>query len=351
LPTARPQITPAQPPAQFGAARQKITQNGVRLEGNAFIKRPELEVKASTIALDYNTKSIQEVRARGNVYFKVNLPPRGGGAPALIEARAAEADLDPATRTLVLRGNVSGFYQIAGGGRNSLSGQKVTLTYIGQQLTASSEGSVRVVLPAETINQGQSGSTTALGSVVITAAKADVNGQNGSITFSGNARALSTDGPNKFDFSAPSFILTRGPGGTIDVLKSNGRTRIGLDLPPDPQSRAANVTATATTPGNTQSSSGSIGKPTRVEAEANAVTVTRASNTLVLEGDVKGFYRLQPAGQSAGDYPFAGDRVVVRYDAEAANTASPTGGFQLDVSGLPGAPSVVSVPSFDVFGQ
>jgi hypothetical protein len=279
-------------------------------------------------------------RARGNVFFKVNLPPRGGGPAARIEARCAEADLDPSTRTLVLRGNVSGFYQQAGGARNSLSGDRVTLTYVGDQLSASTEGRVRVVLPAETINQGQSGSTAALGSVVITANKADVNGQNGSITFSGNARALSLDGANKFDFSAPSFTLTRGAGGTIDTLKSNGRTRIGIDLPPDPARPAATNAAT-----NASTQSSGVGKPTRVEAEANAVAVTRATNTLVLEGDVKGFYRLQPAGQAAGDYAFAGDRAVIRYVPEDAGNA-PVAGFQIDVSG---GPSTVQVPSFDVF--
>jgi hypothetical protein len=34
-----------------------------------------------------------------------------------------------------------------------------------------------------------------------------------------------------------------------------------------------------------------------VEAESNSITVTRATNTVVFEGKVNGFYRLQPAGQ------------------------------------------------------
>jgi lipopolysaccharide export system protein LptA len=74
--------TPA--PAQFGADRQVATASGVRLVGNAFIRRPELTVTADAIGLDYSEKAIKEVRARGKVFFRVSLPPRGGGAPALL---------------------------------------------------------------------------------------------------------------------------------------------------------------------------------------------------------------------------------------------------------------------------
>jgi hypothetical protein len=73
---------PASAPAQFGAARQILRPSGIRLEGNAFIRRPELQVTADAIALDYSaaSKAIRDVRARGKVFFRVNLPPRSGGA-------------------------------------------------------------------------------------------------------------------------------------------------------------------------------------------------------------------------------------------------------------------------------
>lgn len=331
--------TPAGAPAQFGAARQILRPNGIRLEGNAFIRRPELQVTADAIALDYSaaSKAISDVRARGKVFFRVNLPPRSGGAPALIEARCNAADLDPNTRTLILTGNVNGFYQIQGGPRNLLSGDKVTLNYVGDQLTASSVGKVRVVLPAENFNTGATGSaTTAIGAVTITANRADVNGATGAVTFSGAARAVSTEGPNKFDVTAPAFVLTRGENDTIGTLKtSGGRARVKFDLPPDPVG-----TATATA-----ERSGGVGRPTYVEAESNVITVTRANNTVVFEGKVNGFYRLQPAGQEATDYPFTGDRAIIRYVTDAQANANNPAGLNAEVIG---APSTIGAPAFNL---
>jgi lipopolysaccharide export system protein LptA len=332
---------PTTAPAQFGALRQIIRPNGIRLEGNAFVRRPELQVNADAIALDYSAaaKTIGQVRARGKVFFRVSLPPRGGGAPAQIEARCTAADLDPNTRTLVLTGNVNGFYQVQGGPRNLLSGDKVTLTYVGNQLTASSVGKVRVVLPAENFAAGSSGApSTAIGAVTITANRADVNGATGVVTFSGAARAVSTEGPNKFDVSAPTFTLARGESGTIDTLKSvGGRARVKIDLPPDPARGAA---ATA----GRDSGSG-VGRPTQVEAEANSVTVTRANNTVVFEGKVNGYYRLQPAGQEATDYPFTGDRAIIRYVTDAQANANTPAGLNAEIIG---APSSIAAPDFSL---
>ncbi|HEX8237428.1 MAG TPA: hypothetical protein VF600_15815 [Abditibacteriaceae bacterium] len=332
---------PANAPAQFGGARQIIRSNGIRLEGNAFIRRPELQVNADAIALDYSAaaKSIGEVRARGKVFFRVNLPPRGGGAPAQIEARCIAADLDPNTRTLVLNGNVTGFYQVQGGPRNLLSGDKVTLTYVGNQLTASSVGKVRVVLPAENFASGGAGSaSTAIGAVTVTANRADVDSATGMVTFAGAARAVSTEGPNKFDVTAPAFMLSRGASGTIDTLKtSGGRARLKIDLPPDP-ARSGGATAERDNASN-------VGRPTHVEAESDTVTVTRANNTVVFEGKVNGFYRLQPAGQEAGNYRFTGDRTIIRYVMEAQANATTPAGFQVEVTG---DPSSIEAPTFNL---
>jgi lipopolysaccharide export system protein LptA len=345
-------------PAQFGAARQILRPNGIRLEGNAFIRRPELQVTADAIALDYSTtsKAIRDVRARGKVFFRVNLPPRSGGAPALIEARCNAADLDPNTRTLVLTGNVNGFYQVQGGPRNLLSGDKVTLNYVGDQLTASSVGRVRVVLPAENFNAGTTGNaSTAIGAVTITANRADVNGATGAVTFSGAARAVSTEGPNKFDVTAPTFTLERGENGTIGTLKTSGvRARVKFDLPPDPAQATTGGTATpaSATPAAATPAAGAaterragVGRPTYVEAESNTITVTRASNTVVFEGNVKGFYRLQPAGQEATDYPFTGDRAIIRYVTDAQANANNPAGLNAEVIG---APSTIGAPAFNL---
>jgi lipopolysaccharide export system protein LptA len=329
---------------QFGANKQTLTANGIRLEGNAFIRRPELDVRASIIALEYSERAIKKVTARGKVFFRINLPASAtagaaAGKPARIEATCDMADLDPnlATRRLTLTGNVNGFYQIEGGPRNLLSGKKVTITYVGQNLSASSDGAVRVVVPAETFQNAGDAPSTAIGTVVIKADRANVDGATGQVTFAGNASAVSSDGPNKFNFSAPSFVLTRGANGTIDTLKSaGGRTRVKLDLPPDP---AAPATASAT------SSASRIGRPTQLEAEADSVVVTRANNTVVFEGKVSGSYRLQPANAPAGDYKFQGDRAVIRYVPSEQATAKTLAGLQVEVTGNP---SSIEAPQFEL---
>jgi hypothetical protein len=88
-----------------------------------------------------------------------------------------------------------------------------------------------------------------------------------------------------------------------------------------------------------------------VEADADTVTVTRASNTLVLQGKVAGAYRLQPAGQEPTNYPFRGDRAIIRYVPEAQATASAAAGFQVELLGNPATreQSVVEAPAFSLF--
>lgn len=350
---ARAQAAPTR--ADFGANKQVLRDNGVRLEGNAFINRPELQVKADVIALDYDNKEkkIQQVRAVGRVRFKMDLPPRDGGAPAHVEATCNNATLDPATRTLVLTGQVDGFYQIRGGGQNSLKGDRATLIFPqSKQLSVDLEGGksgVRVVVPAETLN-----SSTSVGTVVITAQSARIRGAQSTATFTGNAHAVSNDGPSKFDITAPEFIISRGAGDTIDTLKTAGRTLLKIDLPPD---ATPNKAATPDTTANTNSgaSANNISRPTYMEVSSDALTMNRSDNTMVFDGRVTGFYRLRPVGAPASDYNFNGDRAVVRYaqpaDSTVAATSTPPvatsklAGLQVEVTGKP---STIQVPEFNL---
>jgi len=325
------------PRAEFGADKQILRPNGVRLEGNAFIRRPELDARADAVALDYTEKNITQVRAVGNVYFRVDLPPKAGTSakPVKIEARCAKATLDPNTRVVTLEGNVDGYYQIEGGGKNLLSGDRVTIQQVGDQYVSSVQGNVRVVLPAETLNPNGSNSQN-FGAVTITSERTDIDQKTGVVTFSGNARARS-EGATGFDVAAPSFTLTRGASGTIDTLKTSGKTLIKIDLPPEP----ARAGAPAAAPDAPTSA-----RPTHVEAIANSATVIRGDeNTLVLEGNVEGFYRLQPSGAAAADYRFNGDRAVIKYAKPegATNTGLVPEGLQVEVTGKP---SAIQAPAF-----
>jgi hypothetical protein len=95
-----------------------------------YIKSPQLNATANTVAFDYVDKQITAVRAQGSVNLKMNLVPRGGGTPARVETTSNSATLDPVKRVLVLSGNVNGFYQLTGGPRNTLRGTRATITYL-----------------------------------------------------------------------------------------------------------------------------------------------------------------------------------------------------------------------------
>jgi lipopolysaccharide export system protein LptA len=336
----------------FEAQKQIIRPNGARLEGNARIRSPQLDVAANVIAFDYSGSQITEVRALGGVTIKVNLAPQGGGAATRIEAKSSEANLDPVQRTLVLSGNVDGWYQMGDSPRNTLSGKKATLRYgADRQLLATVEGPIRFVIPAENIPQS-SAQTTAIGTVVVTSQSLDVNTTTGTATFTGNARAVSTDGPNKFDVAAPSFVISRGVTGTIDTLKTSGRTLIKVDLPPDPArpaARAATVSTTASAPAARSTTTGrrstDVGRPTHVEVAADMVTVRRADNNMVFEGNVKGFYRLEPAGEPPTNHDFTSDRAVIRYVLETAASASNPAGLQVEILGKP---ATIEAPQFNI---
>ena len=329
---------PAASGFDFGAKKVTARTNGVRLDGNAFIKSPQLDARANTVAFDFAGRAVTSVRAQGAVNLKVNLLPRGGGTAARIETKSNAATLDPVNRVLVLTGNISGFYQLQGGARNSLSGTKATISYPANgQFTAVVEGGtggVRIVLPQVV---GATPGAGNIGTVVVTARNLSINSQDGTATFAGNARAISNDGATKFDIAAPSFVLRRNAAtSALESLRSTGRTLLKVDLP-------QNATAAATTPTSTPSSS-TAARPTYIEVASDAVVVLGGANgaqlgTLTFEGNVSGFYRLVGSDGAVSNFPFKGDRAVIQ------NTGSAADNFQLEVTG---APVEIQAPTFDL---
>jgi lipopolysaccharide export system protein LptA len=344
---AQTRATPAAPTGfRFSAPRTIYRTNGVRLEGTsgqlARVQSSQIDVTAQVIAFDYANNRITAIRAQRNVSFKLNTP---GAQNVRVEAQTNEATFDPILRngqyTLVLRGNVRGFYEI-GGARNTLQGENATLRFgkqAAQDLTAEVSGGtegVRLVLPSAA--SASNGLLT--GTVTIQATRATVNQKEGVGRFIGNARAFSNDGANKFDVRAPEFVVTLGNVGgkrTFNGLSTTGRTSIVMDLPEPP----AGNTATS------GSGSSNVGRLTHVEVSADSATALQSDQSLVLQGNVQGFYRL--AGAAAGaDQRFTGNKAVIRnIDPKDATEEMPAGLF-VDVTGLPDKPVVINFPGLDL---
>ena len=306
----------------YSAAKLSYRDGGVRLDGAAGkparVKSPEIEVSANAIAFDAKGSTITEVRALDNVALKIDLKPKTGAGEAVhIESNSDAATLTTGTRTLVLTGNLSGFYRIGNGPQTMLSGSKATFNYAGDNLYAlieSGAGSqVELLLPAET------GKPDALGPVTLRADSLRIDQKNDAAYFTGNAHAFSRSGTGKLDVKAPSFIINRAADGTIGTLTTKGTTITKLDLPPE--------------------ANGDSTKPTHVEITADKATVNRATSTGVFDGNVKGFYRLQNA---PNPFNFQGDRATVSYDAQAAKTGD---GLNVVVTG---SPVDVEVPAFNL---
>ena len=341
--TARAQTAkPATSGFDFGAKKVTARTNGVRLDGNAFIKSPQLDARANTVAFDFAGRAVTNVRAQGAVNLKVNLLPRGGGTAARIETKSNAATLDPVNRILVLTGNISGFYQLQGGARNSLSGNKATISYPANgQFIAVVEGGtggVRIVLPQVV---GAAPGAGNLGTVVVTARNLSINSQDGTATFAGNARAFSNDGATKFDIAAPSFVLRRNAAtSALESLRSTGRTLLKVDLPQN----AAAATPTSSTPSATSGNASTAARPTYIEVASDAVVVLGGANgaqlgTLTFDGNVSGFYRLVGSDGAVSNFPFKGDHAVIQ------NTGAGSDNFQLEVTG---APVEIQAPTFDL---
>ena len=315
----------------YSAAKLTYRNNGVRLDGApgkpARVKSPQLQVTANAIAFDLAANSVSQVRANDNVALKVDIKPSSGQGDAVhIESNSDNAVLTTASRTLVLTGNLSGFYRIGNGPQTKLSGSRATFNYSGDNLNALIESGansqVELNLPAE------SGKTDAIGPVTLRADSLRVDEKNNAAYFSGNARAFSSGGANQLDVTAPSFTVQRAADGTIGLLTTNGKTVTKLDVPPD----VAPIEAGAN----------SVGKPTHLEVISDKAVVNRANSTGVFDGNVTGFYTLQNGSAPGQKFNFKGERATVTYDAKAAQSGD---GLSVVVTG---APVDIEVPSFNL---
>lgn len=300
----------------YSAAKLSYRANGVRLDGApgkpARISSPDLEVVAGAIAFDIKGNTISQVRAIEGVDLKVNLAPQGGGEKVRVESRSQKATLTTNSRTLELDGNLSGFYQLGGGAKNTLAGESATISYAEGQLAASVSGGkegVELVLPAESV--GQPG---ALGALRVTGRNLQFDGSTGRAILTGNARVVSTGGEYTFDVAAPSMTLLRKADGTLERLATSGRTMVKLDLPPEPSATPA---------------ADGVGRPTRVEVASDSAIVERANMTGTFSGNVKGFYRLQNGNAAAQNFDFSGDKAVIAY----ASGRDVQSGLNVEVTG------------------
>ena len=288
---------------------------------NLVIRDPQFDFDAKSASFDgTDLRSFTELRARGDVNVRLAPRPKSGAdKPFQIQSKSDEATLTLAARTLVLKGNISGFYRVGDGPQTLLSGDNATFNFATQGLNAVINGAagkqVALTLPAEI------GKSDALGPINIGADSLRIDEANNAVYFSGNARALSDSGPNKLDVAAPSFTLTRASDGTIGTLVTNGKTVTKINVAPDPNAPATSKALSY------------------VEVTADKATVNRATSTGVFEGNVKGFYRLQ---NSPEKFDFSGEIVNVSYDAAAAKTGD---GLTVNVSGTP---VKVQVPEFNL---
>jgi lipopolysaccharide export system protein LptA len=321
---------------KYSAPKVTLRNNGARLDGTAtepaHISSPELDVTALAIAFDFTQNQIQQVRAIGQVHLRLDMAGQNGAAATHVQATSDSATLNPTKRELILEGNVDGFYQAGNGPRTALAGTKAVLTQANGQLTGTLQGPVRLTIPPESTSNNPSNSAGALGTVIITAQNASIDQTKGQVIFSGQAHAVSADGPNQFDVSAPQFTLSRSASGTIDTLSTQGQTLVKIDLPPQPA---------------TEGSNSSIGKPTHVEVTSDAATVSRPTSTLTFTGNVKGFYVLAPAGQPPQRYDFSGDKAVL------SQTPATQGGAAGLNAQITGQPVTIFAPglSFDMSGE
>jgi hypothetical protein len=354
LPAFAQTKAPAKAPGglTFSGVNSIYRSNGVRLEGTpaqpARVTSPEIDCTAQVIAFDLAGNAISEVRAQTGVNLKLNMTPADSGPPTHVEVTCANATLTPKPMKLVLVGNVNGFYQVAGGAKNTISGDRAVLTQPNKNIVVDVEGGpkgVVLVVPAENM-----GRPDALGDLTVTAQRAHIDQATGNATFTGNAHAVSK-GANAFDVAATEFTLTRAADGTLSTLTTTGRTQVKLDLPPDPTpatpAPAPEPAPTTGKDGKPVKAKPNYGKPTHVEVAADGAVIERATSTATFTGNVKGFYLLAPIGGVAAPYNFAGSKAIVTYVVPPAGTV-PTGnaapGLSVQVTG---APVSIDAPAFN----
>jgi hypothetical protein len=88
---------------------------------------------------------------------------------------------------------------------------------------------------------------------------------------------------------------------------------IKMDMPPNPEGATPTATATAAMDNSNKLA---VSKPTHVEVAADSAVVTRANNTLVFAGNVKGFYELTARGAETEHYNFTGERAEFTFVTE-----------------------------------
>ncbi len=350
---------------------------------------PQLDVTSPHIEiLSDKNNTLKGVVATKGVQFEVSLSQKNG-PPVRVQAKCDNATLNrtDAARVLTLNGGVDGWFQSGDGPRNQLRGQTVTITSQPDAATSliadikgdtqgirvdvppdgkSASGVKPVIVTAQNaqLRQGKNGleadvdggtqgvrmeippqpktgnaSALAMGMIVLTAQRASVRQADGTAHLMGNAHAASNgEGQGTFDVAADEFTLSRKPDGEIDVLKSKGRTRLKLGLPPDANAKPLVATKNKI----------AFGKPDYIEVESNSATADLAKNTLIFEGDVKGFYRLPtanaPAATPSKDYKFSGQRAIMSYAPETGDIAR---GLNVEVEGGT-EQAVIELPGFSI---
>ena len=379
-------------------------KQGLKLEGTpaqpARVTHPQLDVAAPKIEVAFDdNRQFKGVVATGGVEFKVSLTQKDG-APIRVEAKCDNANLKrtDALRVLTLNGGVDGWFQSGDGPRNQLRGQTVIIksqpdsevtlvadikgdaqgirvdvpppgkappgnaapdakpviiTAQNAQLRQSKNGidadvdggaqGVRLEIPALANNEKPG--ALSVGAVVITSQRASVRQADGIAHLTGNAHAVSGgEGQAKFDVSADDLTITRAATGEINALKTNGRTRLKLDLPPDPNAKPLTV----------KDKKAAFGKPNYLEIEADTATADLAKNALTFDGNLKGFYRLPivndepntaPNVTLSQDYPFSGEHAVISYAPEVGDIAR---GLNIVVEGdkASGKQAIFKLPGF-----
>lgn len=329
--------------------------NGLRLEGAgglpARVRSQQIDLSAQVIALDYANQAITQMRAKSGVRLLLNLPAQNATSEAVrLQAQSDDMVLNAVPqqgrRSLVLNGNVNGFYEV-GGARSTLRGNQVTISFGAQpsrDLRAEIEGGKEGVR-LEVAGQSFGGEAGQVGNIVLTAQRALIDQTQGQARLIGKARAVSSGGANTFDVAAAEFVAKLGGGAarSLDSLQTVGRAQIKISMP---QPR---------TPAKAAPADGSSSlRPTYIEVAADNATVAGASQTLTLDGNLQGFYRIADASGAAsasntlsgtapdgdnsksmaGDYPFSGSRAVIRMVSEKEATTENPAGPNLDISGV-----------------
>lgn len=386
---------PTRAPFVLKAQKASYVGSKFHLSGDVVFISAQFDVRAPIVNGEMGRSGTPaHIQARGGVNFKIELGDKATTAPAHFEGRSDTADLNIAQNILVLKGNLDGSYQVAGGKPDKLRGSQATITFVRPNLNVEVDGGadgVRFEFAPDTPkpsknnpdpnpqNANAAGNQTPpansqnteakipaqIGTVVVTAQHATVNallnnvgdatpaatqhgGATGTVRFIGNARAVSTDGPQQFDIAAPEFVLTRGTTGALDNLKTAGRTQLKIDFPQPAPTGAAPAVAAGGAPAQASKSS-ALGTPTHVEAQADVMTLQPALSQATLQGNITGFYRLTNETGETQEFDFSGaDNVAMKNVSPQEATDDNTVGLHVDAIGKPHQPVILGTPDADI---